>query len=169
MLLPHPAIIAHHPSSPSRALFSRSRSCIWIPANLTSRRGRRGAAEGRAFGAGPPPPRPDSRARVHLRRGLVVPGLFLEVLLELRQDIERRRGGGGRGRRQRELLLLQCRQGRDEGAQFLEPREQKEIDTTRVKRKFLKHVVPHGSIEPGESSSLHTEESGSHLPASSPI
>ncbi|KAL6634242.1 hypothetical protein ACP70R_026913 [Stipagrostis hirtigluma subsp. patula] len=47
-------------------------------------------------------------------------------------------------------------------------REQKEIDSTRVKRKFLKHV-PHGSTESGESSSLHTGESGSHLPASSPV
>jgi heat shock transcription factor, other eukaryote len=47
-------------------------------------------------------------------------------------------------------------------------REDKKIDTTRVKRKFLKHV-PHGSIESGESSSLHTGESGSHFPASSPM
>ncbi|CAN6251749.1 unnamed protein product [Urochloa humidicola] len=47
-------------------------------------------------------------------------------------------------------------------------REQKEIDSTRVKRKFLKHV-PHGSIESGESSSQHGGESGSHLPASSPM
>ncbi|GJN21199.1 hypothetical protein PR202_gb08656 [Eleusine coracana subsp. coracana] len=47
-------------------------------------------------------------------------------------------------------------------------KEQKEIDSTRVKRKFLKHV-PHGSIESGESSSLHTGESGSHFPASSPM
>jgi hypothetical protein len=54
-------------------------------------------------------------------------------------------GSGGRGQQQQELLLLQ-RQGRDYGTRFLEPREQKEIVTTRVKRKFLKHV-PHGSIE----------------------
>lgn len=47
-------------------------------------------------------------------------------------------------------------------------REQKEIDSTRVKRKFLKHV-PHGSIESGESSSQHGGESGSHFPASSPM
>jgi heat shock transcription factor, other eukaryote len=46
--------------------------------------------------------------------------------------------------------------------------EQKKIVTTRVKRKFLKHV-PHSSIESGESSSLHTGESGSHFPASSPM
>ncbi|KAL6899847.1 hypothetical protein ACP4OV_006505 [Aristida adscensionis] len=45
-------------------------------------------------------------------------------------------------------------------------REQREIDTTRVKRKFLKHV-PHGSTESGESSSLHTGETGTHFPASS--
>ncbi|CAL5057946.1 unnamed protein product [Urochloa decumbens] len=44
-------------------------------------------------------------------------------------------------------------------------REQKEIDSTRVKRKFLKHV-PHDSIESGESSS-QPGESGSHFPASS--
>lgn len=37
-------------------------------------------------------------------------------------------------------------------------RQQKEIDSTRVKRKFLKHV-PHGNIDSGESSSLHTGES----------
>jgi UDP-glucosyltransferase BX8/BX9 len=43
-----------------------------------------------------------------------MPGLFLEVLLELRQDIERRRGGGGGGRGQRELLLLQRLRGGDE-------------------------------------------------------
>uniref|UniRef100_A0A0A9DGI1 Heat stress transcription factor A-3 n=1 Tax=Arundo donax TaxID=35708 RepID=A0A0A9DGI1_ARUDO len=47
-------------------------------------------------------------------------------------------------------------------------REQKEIDSTRVKRKFLKHV-PHGSIESGESSSQHTGESGSHFPSSFPM
>ncbi|CAN6244525.1 unnamed protein product [Urochloa humidicola] len=47
-------------------------------------------------------------------------------------------------------------------------REQKEIDSTRVKRKFLKHV-PHGSIESGESSSQHGGESGSHIPVSSPM
>lgn len=47
-------------------------------------------------------------------------------------------------------------------------REQKEIDTTRVKRKFLKHV-PHGSLESGEPSSQHGGESGSHFPASSPM
>ncbi|TVU29890.1 hypothetical protein EJB05_21481 [Eragrostis curvula] len=46
-------------------------------------------------------------------------------------------------------------------------REQKGIDSTRVKRKFLKHV-PHGSIESGESSSQHAGESASHFPASSP-
>ncbi|OEL32428.1 Heat stress transcription factor A-3 [Dichanthelium oligosanthes] len=45
--------------------------------------------------------------------------------------------------------------------------EQKEIDSTRVKRKFLKHV-PH-SIESGESSSQHGRESGSHFPVSSPM
>lgn len=37
-------------------------------------------------------------------------------------------------------------------------RQQKEIDSTRVKRKFLKHV-PHGNIDSGESSSQHTGES----------
>nr|CAB3449916.1 unnamed protein product [Digitaria exilis] len=47
-------------------------------------------------------------------------------------------------------------------------REQKEIESTRVKRKFLKHV-PHGSIESSESSSQHGRESGSHFPASSPM
>ncbi|XP_062223196.1 heat stress transcription factor A-3-like [Phragmites australis] len=47
-------------------------------------------------------------------------------------------------------------------------REQKEIDSTRVKRKFLKHV-PHGSIDSGEFSSQHTGESGSYFPASSPM
>ncbi|CAN6238289.1 unnamed protein product [Urochloa humidicola] len=47
-------------------------------------------------------------------------------------------------------------------------REQKEIDSTRVKRKFLKHV-PHVSIESGESSSQHGGESDSHFPASSPM
>uniref|UniRef100_A0A0A9CNE1 Heat stress transcription factor A-3 n=1 Tax=Arundo donax TaxID=35708 RepID=A0A0A9CNE1_ARUDO len=47
-------------------------------------------------------------------------------------------------------------------------REQKEIDSTRVKRKFLKHV-PHGSIESGESSSQYARESGSHFPTSSPM
>ncbi|PAN06273.1 hypothetical protein PAHAL_1G251700 [Panicum hallii] len=46
-------------------------------------------------------------------------------------------------------------------------REQKEIDSSRVKRKFLKHV-PHGSIE-SESSSQYGGESGSHFPASSPM
>ncbi|WVZ75198.1 hypothetical protein U9M48_023279 [Paspalum notatum var. saurae] len=47
-------------------------------------------------------------------------------------------------------------------------REQKEIESTRVKRKFLKHA-PHGSIESGESSSQHAGESGSYFPASSPM
>ncbi|XP_062219186.1 heat stress transcription factor A-3-like [Phragmites australis] len=46
-------------------------------------------------------------------------------------------------------------------------REQ-EMDSTRVKRKFMKHV-PHGSIESGESSSQYARESGSHFPASSPM
>lgn len=46
-------------------------------------------------------------------------------------------------------------------------REKKEIDSTRVKRKFLKHV-PH-SIESGESSSQLAGESGSHFAVSSPM
>jgi heat shock transcription factor len=46
-------------------------------------------------------------------------------------------------------------------------REKKEIDSTRVKRKFLKHV-PH-SIESGESISHHAGESGSHFAVSSPM
>ncbi|XP_066331571.1 heat stress transcription factor A-3-like [Miscanthus floridulus] len=46
-------------------------------------------------------------------------------------------------------------------------REKKEIDSTRVNRKFLKHV-PH-SIESGESSSQHAGESGSHFAVSSPM
>lgn len=46
-------------------------------------------------------------------------------------------------------------------------REKKEIDSTRVKRKFLKHV-PH-SIESGESSSHHAGESDSHFAVSSPM
>jgi heat shock transcription factor, other eukaryote len=46
--------------------------------------------------------------------------------------------------------------------------KQKEIDSTRVKRKFRKHV-PHGSIESGEASSVHTGESGSHFLSSSPM
>jgi len=47
-------------------------------------------------------------------------------------------------------------------------REQKEIDSIRVKRKFPKHV-PHSSIESGESSSQHGGDSGSQFPASSPM
>ncbi|KAJ1279355.1 hypothetical protein BS78_04G149300 [Paspalum vaginatum] len=47
-------------------------------------------------------------------------------------------------------------------------REQKEIDSTRVKRKFLKHA-PHGSIESDESCAQHGGESGSYFPASSPM
>lgn len=47
-------------------------------------------------------------------------------------------------------------------------REKKEIDSTRVKRKFLKHV-PHGSVESGESSSQHAGESGSYFAVSSPM
>lgn len=43
-------------------------------------------------------------------------------------------------------------------------RQQKEIDSTRVKRKFLKHVQ-HGHTDSGESSSHHTGESGLELPA----
>lgn len=46
-------------------------------------------------------------------------------------------------------------------------REHKEIESSRVKRKFLKHA-PHGSTDSGESSSPHTGESGSEIPASSP-
>lgn len=47
-------------------------------------------------------------------------------------------------------------------------REQKEIGSNRVKRKFLKHV-PHGSIESGESIPQHAGESGSYVPVSSPM
>uniref|UniRef100_A0A0D9VGK0 HSF-type DNA-binding domain-containing protein n=1 Tax=Leersia perrieri TaxID=77586 RepID=A0A0D9VGK0_9ORYZ len=46
-------------------------------------------------------------------------------------------------------------------------RQQKEIDSTRVKRKFLKHV-PHGNIDSGESSSQLTGESSLDFPSSSP-
>jgi heat shock transcription factor len=42
-----------------------------------------------------------------------------------------------------------------------------EIDSARVKRKFLKHA-PHGSTDSGDSSSPRTGESGLELPASSP-
>uniref|UniRef100_A0ACD5Z7P5 Uncharacterized protein n=1 Tax=Avena sativa TaxID=4498 RepID=A0ACD5Z7P5_AVESA len=42
-----------------------------------------------------------------------------------------------------------------------------EIDSARVKRKFLKHV-PHGNAESGDSSSPRTGESGLELPACSP-
>ncbi|CAM0945446.1 unnamed protein product [Alopecurus aequalis] len=43
-----------------------------------------------------------------------------------------------------------------------------EIDSGRVKRKFLKHA-PHGSTDSGASSSPRTGESGLELPASSPV
>ncbi|KAF0935254.1 hypothetical protein E2562_031708 [Oryza meyeriana var. granulata] len=46
-------------------------------------------------------------------------------------------------------------------------RQQKEIDSTRVKRKFLKHV-PHGNIDSGESISQHTGESNLDFPSCSP-
>uniref|UniRef100_J3LDE3 HSF-type DNA-binding domain-containing protein n=2 Tax=Oryza brachyantha TaxID=4533 RepID=J3LDE3_ORYBR len=46
-------------------------------------------------------------------------------------------------------------------------RQQKEIDATRVKRKFLKHV-PHGNFDSPESSSQHTGESNLDFPSCSP-
>nr|UDP26500.1 heat shock transcription factor A3 [Lolium perenne] len=88
----------------------------------------------------------------------------IERMNTLNQRLETAEG------RQKQVVsfLAKLLQNPDFLRQLKKHRERREeIDSVRVRRKFLKHA-PHGSTDSGDSSSPRTGESGLELPASSP-